>query len=212
MQTLDNGLRVVISCSSVVYSELYVIHPKSSLVHPITTSSLPAPVDSLAAVSLTLLQRNHRPPLLLVDRVDISAGLDAHAAPGAPGRQAVHLRHVDERTRVELERGLGAEGLEVDLGVGVVEADELVEGLRAGVQLDAARVVVDDEAVVRLGGFGAQGELFVGVEFGVGFDGTCGDGVVVDDLVEVAGESHACAFDRRAAGDVEVAGWRLLAK
>ena len=93
----------------------------------------------------------------------------------------------------------------MDLGVGVVEADELVEGLRAGVDLDAARIVVDDEAVVRLGGFGAQGELFVGVELGVGLDGACGDGVVVDDLVEVAGKSDAGAFDRRAAGDVEVA-------
>jgi hypothetical protein len=168
--------------------------------------SLPTPVDGLAAISLPLLQRNHRPPLLLIDRVDISAGLDAHAAPGAPGRQAIHLRHVDEGSRVELERRLGAEGLEVDLGVGVVEADELVEGLRAGVELDTARVVVDDEAVVRLGGFGAQGELFVGVEFGVGLDGACGDGIVVDDLVEVAGESHLRAFNRRAAGDVEVAG------
>ena len=193
-----------------MHSELYVIHPKSSIVRSKIQGAtkdlrLPAPVDSLAAISLPLLQRNHRPPLLLVDRVDISAGLDAHAAPGAPGRQAIHLRHVDEGTCVELECGLGAEGLEVDLGVGVVEGDELVEGLRACVQLDAARVVVDDEAVVRLGGFGAQGELFVGVEFGVRFDGACGDGVVVDDLVQVAGEGHLSALDCRAARDVEVA-------
>jgi hypothetical protein len=77
--------------------------------------------------------------------------------------------------------------------------------LLRGSELDAARVVVDDEAVVRLGGFGAECELLVGVELGIGLDCACGDGVVVDDLVEVAGQGHLSAFDRRAAGDVEVA-------
>jgi hypothetical protein len=41
--------------------------------------------------------------------------------------------------------------------------------------------------MVGLGSLGAECELFVCVELRVRLDSTCGDGVVVDNLVEVAG-------------------------
>lgn len=176
----------------------------SSHIFTHSSSRLPATVHSPATVGLALLEEHHTPPLLLVDGVDIPARLNAHAASGASGRRAIHFRDVDELARVELEGGLGAQRLEVKLRVGVVEADELVERLRARVDGHAGRVWVDDEAVVGFGGFGAQGEFFVRVEFGVGFDGACGDGVIVYDLVEVCRDGGARAFDCWAARDVEV--------
>jgi hypothetical protein len=47
---------------------------------------LPATVHRPATKGLALLERDHGPPLLLVDGIDVSAGLNAHATPGAPGR------------------------------------------------------------------------------------------------------------------------------
>jgi len=166
---------------------------------------LPATVHSPAAKLLALLEGDHGPPLLLVDRIDVPAGLNAHATPGAPGRQAIHLRNVDLLASVELECGLGAECLEVDLGVGVVQTDELVQRLRARVDFDAGWIVVDDEAVVRRWGHGTESELLVCVELGVRLDGTRRDVFGVDDLVKVAGEGDTGALDRRTARDVEVA-------
>lgn len=148
---------------------------------------LPATVHSPTAKGLTLLERNHGLPLLLVDRIDVPAGLNAHAAPGTPGRQAIHLRNIDLLAGVELECRLSAECLEVNLGVGVVQADKLVQRLRACVELDAGWIVVDNEAVVGRGSHSAEGELLVGVELGVRLNGTGRDILVVDDLVKVAG-------------------------
>jgi hypothetical protein len=93
----------------------------------------------------------------------------------------------------------------VDLGVGVVQADELVQRLGACVELDAGWVVVDDEAVVGRRGYGTEGELLVCVELGVRLDGTSGNILVVNDLVKVAGEGHTSALDCGTSRDVEVA-------
>jgi hypothetical protein len=193
-----------LSLSCIISYECHVPHSSPSI--PRTKHlRLPTPVHGPAAISLALLECDHRPPLCLVDRIDISTRFDAHSTPGTACRQAIHLGHVDEFASVELESGLSAECLEVDLGVGVVQADKLVQRFGTAVKLDAGWVVVDDEAVVGLGSFGAEGELFVCVKLRVRLDGTCGDGVVVDDLVKVAGQRHLGAFDRRTAGDVKVA-------
>lgn len=173
---------------------------------------LPATVHRPAAEGLALLERDHGLPLLLIDRIDVSACLNAHAAPGASGRQAVHLRNVDLLAGVELECGLSAECLEVDLGVGVVKADQLVQRLRACVDLDAGWVVVDNEAVVWRRGHSAEGELLVGVELRVRLNGTSRNIFVVDDLVKVARESNTGALDCGTAGDVEVAYHKLSAE
>jgi hypothetical protein len=166
---------------------------------------LPATVNGSAAKLLTLLERDHGPPFLLVDCIDVPACLNAHAASGSSSRQAIHLRDVDEFACVELECRLGTECLEVNLSVGVVQADKLVKRLGARIELDTGWIVVDNEAVVGLGGFSTEGKLFVCVELRVGLDGSCGDSAVVDDLVEVAGQRHAGALDRRTTRDVEVA-------
>lgn len=166
--------------------------------------SLPAPVDRAATEKLALLERDHRSPFLFVDRIDISACFNAHAATRTSGRLAIHLWDIDLRAAVELECRLGTERLEVELSVWVVKADELVQRFGTRVNLDTGWVVVDNEAVVGLGSFGAKCELLIGVEFRVGFNSTCGNVLVVNDLVEVARQGYACAFDGRTARDVEV--------
>lgn len=166
---------------------------------------LPATVHRPAAKGLALLESDHGLPLLLVDGIDVPAGLNAHAAPRTPRRQAIHLRNVDLLAGVELECGLGAECLEVNLGFWVVQADKLVQRLGARVELDAGWVVVDDEAVVGRGSHSAEGELLVGVELGVRLNGTGRDILIIDDLVKVAREGDTGALDCGTARDVEVA-------
>lgn len=94
----------------------------------------------------------------------------------------------------------------------MVKADKLVERLGARVELNAGWVVVDNEAVVGRWGHSAEGELFIGVEFGVRLNGTGRDVFVIDDLVQVARESHTGALDRGTARNVEVAYHESLAK
>jgi len=173
--------------------------------HKIEHSRLPAAVHGPAAICLTLLERDHRPPFLLVDCIDVSACLDAHATSGSSGGQAIHLGDVDEFASVELESRLSTECLEVNLGVRVVQADKLVKWLRACVKFDTGWVIVDDEAVVGLRGLGTEGEFLVCVELRVRLDGTRRDSVVIHNLVEVAGKSHAGTLDCGTTRDVEVA-------
>ena len=153
------------------------------------------------------------PPLLLVDGIHIPARLDAHGAARAPGGHAVHGGDVDGAPRVELKPGLGAQSLEVEFAARVVEGEEGVHGTLAGVEGDRGRVGVHDEAVVRVGLRGAEGEFFVRRDAREGGDFARRDVVGVGDLVQVRGDGRAGAFDRRAVGDVEVAfGFRWSAE
>jgi len=183
-------------------------HPQTPTIHPSPKPSaliFPPPVYRPAPELLPLLQHNHMPQLLLIDRIHIPARLDTHPAPRSPRRHAIHLGYIDPPARVELERGLGTQRFEMDFRARVVERNHPLHRLLAGVDFDRRGVGVEDEAVVWVRLFGSQGEVLVGGHAGEGLDGARGDIVGVGDLVQVGGEVDDGPLQRRAVGDVEVA-------
>lgn len=165
----------------------------------------PSAIDNLAPVLLTLLQHHLRLVLRDVNRIDIPTRLNTESRPRSSRRESIHSRHINILSRVKLESRLRGRNLEMDLRVRVVERGDLLERLVAGVDGDAGRVRVDDEAVVDIGFLLVEREGLVGGYAGVGFDGACGDAAVVDDLVFVGDESDLCSGDCWGAAEVEVA-------
>lgn len=92
----------------------------------------------------------------------------------------------------------------MDLGLWVVEPG--VEFQWGGARVEGAVLLgLEDEAVVDVGGDGAESEGLGGGETGVGGDLAGGDSAGVDDEVGGCGESDFGAFDDFAGADVEVA-------
>jgi hypothetical protein len=168
----------------------------------------PSSVDCSAAPSLALLQDHHMLPAVVVDGVDISTGLNAHSTPRSSGREAVHLRHVDEFPSVELESGLCAQCLEMHFGTWVVEGAELLHFRVARVQWHRCWISIDDEAVVHVWFLWSKSELFVGFYTWVRLECACWDGSIIDDLVEVRRQHRLRSFQSRLVADIEVAGRR----
>jgi len=79
-----------------------------------------------------------------------------------------------------LKRRLCAESFKVDVCVGMGKFDELLDGFCARVKWDARRIGIHNEAVIWVGLLRTEDELFLRVEFGIGFDGAGGNGRVVD--------------------------------
>lgn len=160
---------------------------------------------------MSLLQNNLIPPLRHIHRIHIPARLHTESAPRASRRDldtpilSFDLRDIDELPRVELERGLRAQDVEVDLGVWVVCGDELRERRGARVEGHGGLGGVGDEAVVDLGLSGAERE---GLIRGYACEGGSlrggGDSTVVEEEVGVGGEGDFGAGDGREAREVEV--------
>lgn len=165
---------------------------------------LPGLVHNSAPVRLSLLEHHLVLPLRDIDRVNPPPGLTAEAAAVAPRRRALDLGHVDVPAHVELERGLGAQHLEMDARLGVVGGEVEAQGLAAGVDGDGARVQVGEEAVVDVGLRLAKGEGLVGVDDGELGGAAGGDVVGVDGEVLVGWEGDDGAGVSLIAGEVEV--------
>jgi hypothetical protein len=89
-------------------------------------SRLPASVDNLGTVLLTLLEERHRFVFRDIDSVDITTGLNAEARAGAPGGYISNSRDVDVFTSVELECWLSRVDFQVDLAFWVIERCQLL--------------------------------------------------------------------------------------
>ena len=161
----------------------------------VTRLLLPRAVHDAAAVRLALLQQHLALPLVPVARVAPPTGFDAEAAAGTARGHAGHLGHVDVLARVELERGLGAEDLEVDLGLGVLGANELGQRRSAGVNGDVVGRLVDDEAVVDIRLLRAQGKRLVALQLAERRRAAGRDATVIDGQVAVRGEGDNGALD-----------------
>jgi hypothetical protein len=125
---------------------------------------VPASVDNLAAVFLTLLEDCLRPLFWHINSVDVASRLDAEPCACASSWETLDRRHVDVCSGVELEGRLCAGNLEVNLAFRVVERRKLLHRLGAGVDWNVVCIGVHDEAVVDSRLFLAQRE------FGIGFD------------------------------------------
>lgn len=160
-------------------------------------------------IRLALLHQTHALPLRHIRRIHPPSRLTAEPAPLAPGGHIPHGVHINPMARVELERGLRAGHLEMQLRVRVVRVQVHAQGLLARVQRDGLGVGDHGEAVVHVGaGVGArEDELLGGVEARVGRGTTRGDGGGVDGKVLVRGEGDLGAsegLEVRSAGEVEV--------
>jgi hypothetical protein len=143
----------------------------------------PSSVDCTAAPSLTFLQDDHMLPAIIIDRIDISTGLNAHSTPRTSSRKTVHLGHADEFASVKLKSGFRAQCLEMHFGTWVVEGAELLHFRATGVQWHGRWIGVHDEAVVYIWLLRAKCELLVGFNAWVWLDSACWDGSIVYDLV-----------------------------
>lgn len=165
---------------------------------------LPSLVHVLAAKDLALLQQHHVPPLGLVDRIDVAAGLDAE--PGALGVRCgtVDRGNVDVLASVELKGGLGAVHFEVQAGVRVAELSKATHGQLARVKGNFGGVGFHDEDVVnvctccsQLKGVGHIAGEFVNV--------AVRDASVIEGQVVLSSQLGGGAGDGGSVTDVEVA-------
>lgn len=170
-----------------------------------STSFCPRPVYGSTAKGLALLEHNHVLQLIVVDSVDVSAGFKAHPASGPALRHSIHGWDIDGAASIELERWLSAQGLKVNLGVGVVEFDQPLHWLLAGIKRYGRWVVIHDKAVVWVRLLGSKGELLVDRDTRKRFDLACWDIIVICDLVQVCRDVDLCSFYGRTIGDVEIA-------
>lgn len=167
-------------------------------------SLLPSPIHDTAAVFLSLLQQHLVLPLGDVACVDIATRLDAETTAGLACWRARNLWNTDVLASVELERGLCTRHLKVDLGLGVVGAHKLRQRQGASVEGDCARRLVDDEAIIDIRLLRAQRERLVALHLAKRLGAAGRNASVVDGEVAVRGEGNDRAFDRWAAGEVEV--------
>lgn len=124
-------------------------------------SPLPRHVPTPSAPRAPLLEQTLTPPLTPL-RIHIPRRLHRDARPRAPRGNllpsaAFQLRHIDPLASVELERGLRARDFEVQLGGRVGHFDEGAQDQVARVEGDDVGGV-EDEAVVKGRGGGAEGE------------------------------------------------------
>lgn len=78
-------------------------------------SILPRSINDPATKFLPPLQNNHRSPLIVIDRVDVSRRLDAHARSCTASGYIAKLRNIYILSSIELERGLCAVHFEMNL-------------------------------------------------------------------------------------------------
>lgn len=98
----------------------------------------------------------------------------------------------------------------MDLGVWVVERGLGCQRRGTGVDGHAAGVGVEDEAVIDVRFFFAEGEGFVCCYAWIFLNGACGNAAGVDDLVFVCCEGDFCADDGGGVAENEVAVGRLI--
>lgn len=109
---------------------------------------LPSLVHGLGAPGLTAFQHDLILPVWHVDRVDESTGLDAESCPCPSCGSVCRRGLVDVLARVKLERGFGAEDVEVDFGLWMRHADQRFQWSLSSVQGQIFGVGVHDETVV----------------------------------------------------------------
>jgi hypothetical protein len=123
----------------------------------------PSPVNVARSKLPTFLQDNLGLPLIYVHGVHETTRLNAETTSRTTSRHVLDSRNVDVLARVELERGLRAENLEVNAIVRVVCRDQLGQRLRSGIQRHRAGggSRVDHKAVINVGLYGSQRERLV---------------------------------------------------
>lgn len=84
-------------------------------------------------------------------------------------------------------------------------ADELGQGLVAGVDGDAASGLIDHKAIVDIGLFGTKSEGLAALDFAKGRGVAGWDAAIIDGEIGVGRQSDFGAFDSWVAGQVEVA-------
>lgn len=156
----------------------------------------PCSVDGPAAISLALLQQNLLPPLVVVDGVHVSRSFNAHSTALSPSWRSVMCWYVDEASGIELEGWFGAESLKVDLGVGMVELNQLVQRSFARIKRYAGRIGVYNETVVRIWLCSAEHELLVRRNAREWRDLASRDAVLIGHLMQVGGQLYSCALNR----------------
>lgn len=155
---------------------------------------------------LPTFQQHLAPPLRHIDGIDITRRFDTKPSPRASRRSIFCGRSIDVFARVELERGLGAENVQMQLRARVRGADQRAQRPLARVERDVGRVRVDDETVVDVRVRGAQHKGLAGFDAREVFNCAQGNVGLVDWEMFGCVQCHMGAFDGRPVGDVEVAG------
>lgn len=163
----------------------------------------PTLIHNPTSICVPLLQQSLGPPLRHIGRIHPAARLAAESSSVATGRDAVNIGDIDTVTRVELERGLGAEDLEVDACARMVRSQVDAERGVAGVDWYLARLGSEGEAVVDARTRGRKMKGLGRVKFEWGGPASR-DGDVVDGEVLVRREGDISALNSRAAREVEV--------
>lgn len=173
-------------------------------------SCLPSLVHVLCSVCLTFLEQHLISPCWNIDGINVATGFDTYSCSRPSCWCMVCCRYIDVFPRVELERRLSTEDLEVEAGVGMRKGDLLLKTAASGIDGNFGVLWIENETVINIRLCRTQGELFICFDPREISNRPSRDVVWIRFLVLRCTENNLCSLNCRCIAEGEVAANTLV--